>query len=203
MLAMIRNFPPQLAQRNEFAGARRHRDFLSATVKHGELHQRDGELPGIQSQRAQRAFHPRYVAMMVCTPYVDHQVESALELVEVIGDIGREIGVAAVGFLQRPIDVVTSKPERPGRNVRLTIDHEIQAAAEEVLVKTVRIWGAKGGTAIVMNPSTGAILAMANAPTTANLARRAIHACFPPPWSTPSFPRVSGPGDGRTGRSLL
>jgi cell division protein FtsI/penicillin-binding protein 2 len=65
----------------------------------------------------------------------------------------------------RPIDVVTSKPERPGRNVRLTIDHEIQAAAEQILVKTVRIWGAKGATAIVMNPRTGAILAMANAPT--------------------------------------
>ena len=65
----------------------------------------------------------------------------------------------------RPIDVVTSRPERAGRNVRLTIDHEIQAAAEEILVETVRVWGAKGATAIVMNPSTGAILAMANAPT--------------------------------------
>ncbi len=49
--------------------------------------------------------------------------------------------------------------------MRLTIDHEIQAAAEEILVRTVRVWGAKGATAIVMNPSTGAILAMANAPT--------------------------------------
>jgi cell division protein FtsI/penicillin-binding protein 2 len=49
--------------------------------------------------------------------------------------------------------------------VRLTIDHEIQAAAEQILAKTVRAWGAKGATAIVMNPATGAILAMANAPT--------------------------------------
>ena len=65
----------------------------------------------------------------------------------------------------RPIDVVTSRPEQPGRNVRLTIDHEIQAAAEEILVKTVRIWGAKGATAIVMDPHSGSILAMANAPT--------------------------------------
>jgi cell division protein FtsI/penicillin-binding protein 2 len=65
----------------------------------------------------------------------------------------------------RPIDVVSARPERPGRNVRLTIDHEIQAAAEQILAKTVRAWGAKGATAIVMNPATGAILAMANAPT--------------------------------------
>jgi cell division protein FtsI/penicillin-binding protein 2 len=65
----------------------------------------------------------------------------------------------------RPIDVVSSRPERPGKNIRLTIDHEVQAAAEGILAKTVRAWGAKGATAIVMNPRTGAILAMANAPT--------------------------------------
>ena len=65
----------------------------------------------------------------------------------------------------RPIEVVTSRPERPGRNVRLTIDHEIQAATESVLGRTVRAWGAKGATAIVMDTRTGAVLAMANAPT--------------------------------------
>jgi cell division protein FtsI/penicillin-binding protein 2 len=65
----------------------------------------------------------------------------------------------------RAIDVVTSRSERPGRNVRLTIDHGIQANVEQVLSRTVRAWGARGATAIVMNPRTGAILAMANAPT--------------------------------------
>jgi cell division protein FtsI/penicillin-binding protein 2 len=65
----------------------------------------------------------------------------------------------------RAIDVVTSRPERPGRNVRLTLDHAIQSQVEQVLTRTVRIWGARGATAIVMNPRTGAVLAMANAPT--------------------------------------
>jgi len=65
----------------------------------------------------------------------------------------------------RPIDVVTSVEERPGRSVRLTVDHEIQAAAEQILARTTRAWGAKGATAIVMDPHTGAVLAMANAPT--------------------------------------
>ncbi len=65
----------------------------------------------------------------------------------------------------RPIDVVTSVEERPGRSVRLTVDHEIQAAAEQILARTTRVWGAKGATAIVMDPRTGAVLAMANAPT--------------------------------------
>ena len=63
------------------------------------------------------------------------------------------------------IDVVTSRKERPGRNVVLTLDHQIQANAERLLASAVSRWGAKGATAIVMDPRTGAILAMANAPT--------------------------------------
>jgi cell division protein FtsI/penicillin-binding protein 2 len=63
------------------------------------------------------------------------------------------------------IDVVTSRKERPGRNVVLTLDHQIQASAERLLASAVARWGARGATAIVMDPRTGAILAMANAPT--------------------------------------
>jgi cell division protein FtsI/penicillin-binding protein 2 len=63
------------------------------------------------------------------------------------------------------IDVVTSRKERPGKNVVLTLDHQLQATAEQLLASAVGRWGAKGATAIVMNPRTGAILAMANAPT--------------------------------------
>ena len=65
----------------------------------------------------------------------------------------------------RAIDVVTSRPERPGRNVTLTIDHQVQADAEQVLARTVKQFDARGAAAIVMDPRTGAILAMANYPT--------------------------------------
>ncbi len=64
----------------------------------------------------------------------------------------------------RAIDVVSQTPEREGHNVFLTIDHTIQANAELVLRQTVRQWGAKSGTAIVLNPHTGAVLAMAVQP---------------------------------------
>ena len=64
----------------------------------------------------------------------------------------------------RALDVVETKPETPGRSVRLTIDREIQANAEEVLQETVRRWGARAATAVVMDPRTGEILAMATAP---------------------------------------
>jgi cell division protein FtsI (penicillin-binding protein 3) len=64
----------------------------------------------------------------------------------------------------RAIDVVAVKPERQGDDVVLTIDHRIQANAEEVLRATVGRWDADGGHAIVLEPQTGRILAMAVAP---------------------------------------
>jgi cell division protein FtsI (penicillin-binding protein 3) len=64
----------------------------------------------------------------------------------------------------RVVDIVKSKAESRGQNVTLTIDHQIQANAEAVLQDTVRKWHARGGSAIVLDPRTGQILAMANAP---------------------------------------
>ena len=52
----------------------------------------------------------------------------------------------------------------PGKNVFLTLDHRLQAQAEQVLRETVRGSRAKAGTAIVLDPLTGAVLAMATAP---------------------------------------
>jgi cell division protein FtsI/penicillin-binding protein 2 len=62
------------------------------------------------------------------------------------------------------IDVQNQIPEVPGRDVYLTLDHTIQANAEEVLRETVRKWAAKSASAIVLDPRTGAILAMAVQP---------------------------------------
>ena len=64
----------------------------------------------------------------------------------------------------RSLDTLKTVPERDGRDVYLTIDHNIQANAQLALWKAVHQWSAKSATAIVMNPRTGAILAMAGAP---------------------------------------
>ena len=64
----------------------------------------------------------------------------------------------------RALDVVSTRPETPGRNVRLTLDHQIQANAETVLEETVRQYGARAASTIVMDPHSGAVLAMATAP---------------------------------------
>ena len=53
----------------------------------------------------------------------------------------------------------------PGQSVVLTIDLNIQYQAERILLAAVERARAKSGTAIVLNPRTGEILALANAPT--------------------------------------
>lgn len=54
--------------------------------------------------------------------------------------------------------------EMTGHNVVLTLDKNIQYIAEEVLAETVEKFKAKSAMAIVMDPQTGAILALAQAP---------------------------------------
>jgi cell division protein FtsI (penicillin-binding protein 3) len=65
----------------------------------------------------------------------------------------------------RVVDVLSETAERQGRDVFLTLDHRIQAKAEDVLRRTVRQWAAKSATAVVLDPSSGEIYAMATAPT--------------------------------------
>ena len=64
----------------------------------------------------------------------------------------------------RSIDVVESKPARDGDDVVVTLDHTIQSYAESVLQRTVTNWGAQAGSAIVLDPRNGEILAMATVP---------------------------------------
>src|SRR5438445_212862 len=64
----------------------------------------------------------------------------------------------------RVIDTQTVRAGVPGKDLYVTLDHTIQANAEEVLRETVRKWSAKSASAIVLDPRTGAILAMAVQP---------------------------------------
>ena len=55
-------------------------------------------------------------------------------------------------------------PAKPGLNVELTLDPYLQFVTEEALNEQVKKYHALDGTAIVMDPWTGEILAMANLP---------------------------------------
>jgi cell division protein FtsI (penicillin-binding protein 3)/stage V sporulation protein D (sporulation-specific penicillin-binding protein) len=62
------------------------------------------------------------------------------------------------------IDTLSSTPERQGQSLFTTIDSRIQAQAESVLRQTITQFRATSASAIVLDPRTGAILAMAQAP---------------------------------------
>jgi cell division protein FtsI (penicillin-binding protein 3) len=66
--------------------------------------------------------------------------------------------------LGQAVNTIQQRPAHDGRDVFLTLDSHIQANAEQVLENTVREWHAKDATAIVIDPKTGAILAMAQEP---------------------------------------
>ena len=62
------------------------------------------------------------------------------------------------------LDVVAAKEARDGRDVYLTVDHTLQRHVERVLGATRARWAAKAATAVVLDPRTGAVLAMAVEP---------------------------------------
>ncbi|HZU59450.1 MAG TPA: penicillin-binding protein 2 [Solirubrobacteraceae bacterium] len=64
----------------------------------------------------------------------------------------------------QPISVQNVRPVVAGSSLRLTINSALQAEVEQVLAGVGAQYQPKGATAIVMNPNTGAILALANWP---------------------------------------
>ena len=66
--------------------------------------------------------------------------------------------------LGQPISIDNVHPEASGASLSLTLDANIQRRAENVLGAVAKVYAPKDATAIVMNPNTGAILALANWP---------------------------------------
>jgi len=83
--------------------------------------------------------------------------------------VGGEPGilVAETDNAQQPLAFGQQQYRAPveGADLVLTIDAAIQRMAEEELARTVAEQGAKGGTILVMDPNTGAVLACASNPT--------------------------------------
>ncbi len=72
---------------------------------------------------------------------------------------GDEFG-RAIPFAQPRVLIAA----QPGHSLVLTLDSYLQAETERVLRQTVATWHAASGSAIVMDPWTGDVLALANAP---------------------------------------
>jgi cell division protein FtsI (penicillin-binding protein 3) len=66
--------------------------------------------------------------------------------------------------LGQPVSITETHREAPGKSLTLTLDANIQQRAEDVLGAVARVFDPKDATAIVMDPRSGAILALANWP---------------------------------------
>ena len=124
-------------------------------------------LPGIGFYPEERRFYPQFNLASQVLGYagVDIRGLAGLELSldrELAGQSGRERIVKDASG--QAIDTVVSRVARDGEDVYLTLDHTIQSNAQAVLRDTVRQWHAKSATAIVLDPATGAVRAMAIAP---------------------------------------
>ncbi len=124
-------------------------------------------LTGFTFQSDERRVYPQGTVAAPVLGYagVDNTGLAGLELElnkELAGTPGRATVVRdALGQI---VNTTQERPAQDGRDVFLTLDSHIQANAEQVLLQTVRQWHARSATAIVLDPRTGAVLAMAQEP---------------------------------------
>ncbi|MEE1361344.1 MAG: penicillin-binding protein 2 [Selenomonadaceae bacterium] len=74
---------------------------------------------------------------------------------------GEQVEVDVTG---KPVQVIGKKNPVPGYDLYLTIDADIQAAAEKAIDEQLVQIGAKAAAAVVMNPQTGEVLAIVSRP---------------------------------------
>ena len=89
----------QVGQRHGLAGALGHTDHLAVLHQLHQLHEHDVQTMGaVQTQGIHGTLQPGYMAVVVGTPDIDDLVEAANgEFIAVIGNVGGEVGVKAVG----------------------------------------------------------------------------------------------------------
>jgi penicillin-binding protein 2 len=97
---------------------------------------------------------------------------------------GHQVEVDARGRRVRTLGLV---PPQPGHSIRLTLDLDLQRAAEEAL-------GGKPGAAVALDPRTGEILALASSPSFDPNA-------FVGSLSAEDWRRISGPGHPQQNRA--
>jgi cell division protein FtsI (penicillin-binding protein 3) len=125
------------------------------------------ELEGIGFMKESRRFYPGKELASHLVGYVGidgiglHGIESAYDnLIK-----GRPGTVLVTTDARRHAFSRIEKPPTTGATLELTIDQYLQHIAERELRAGVEENGAQGGAAIIMDPSTAEILAMANWPT--------------------------------------
>ncbi|MFN2466550.1 MAG: penicillin-binding protein 2 [Gaiellaceae bacterium] len=161
-----------------------HPDQVAYILEHKD------EFPGV---RITETYLRRYKAEALATHVLGHVGEISEEQLKGqperrLGDVVGQAGVEATydGYLRgepgeaeltvdslgRPqSELRTTRTEKPGKAIRLTIDIALQRAAERALrfgIQTAREddnWAANGGAIVALDPDDGEILALASNPT--------------------------------------
>jgi cell division protein FtsI (penicillin-binding protein 3) len=129
---------------------------------------RELPLAGLHFEQESKRYYPKgpVAAHIVGAVGLDHTGLAGLEQIfekKLRGTPGqREVQVDAVG--RRYESNVTQEPV-PGHDLVLTIDQRIQLTAEKELARAIETTHAQAGTVVVMDPSNGDILGLANWPT--------------------------------------
>jgi cell division protein FtsI (penicillin-binding protein 3) len=142
--------------------------YLKRLVPSGRAHRVDKlGIEGIDLiPSAQRIYPQKFLAsQLLGTVGIDGQGLGGLEFSEdkvLKGKAGeRRIVQDALG---QPISLRDEHSMKAGGNLRLTLDAAIQDRAEKVLQEVGAAFSPKGATALVMDPRTGELLAVANWP---------------------------------------
>ncbi len=132
---------------------------------------KEQDLVGVGFQEGTRRVYPEGQMAAQVLGFVDTEgngqygIEGRLNS-RLIGKAGLLQAVTDVRNVPLTIgDRNVSQPPEHGDDLALTIDRNVQAYAEQALKQGLERTGAKKGSAIVMDPYTGAVLAMANLPT--------------------------------------
>lgn len=128
-----------------------------------ELHR-----PAIHIQQEDKRYYPggEIAAQLLGVVNIDHVGQAGLELSRdgwLVGQAGKR--AVMYDALKRPYAGRTLNQPVPGSTLVLTIDQRIQHAAEVELKKAIEENGASAGSAVVLDPRNGDVLAMANWPT--------------------------------------
>jgi cell division protein FtsI (penicillin-binding protein 3) len=126
------------------------------------------KITGISTVPTSRRLYPQgeLASQVIGAVATDNQGLTGLEHAEneVLGGANgaQDIVHDALG---RPLRMETVTPASVGEDIQTTLDAAIQGKTEEALSAAAEHYGAKGASAIVMNPNTGEILSMANWPS--------------------------------------
>lgn len=126
------------------------------------------KVPGLSATPTMRRVYPRgaLASQVLGVQSAEGNGLSGLELAQnsVLHGVTGERRVVS-DALGQPISITDVHREQAGARIALTLDSDIERRTEAVLAAVGRVFHPKDATAIVMNPNTGAVLAMANWPS--------------------------------------